>query len=126
LLVTGLTLSGPKPQDTLLLPDIHGNEIGQRERFSESSLAVSIKDSGPNGTVEIVDPYLKTVQQTNVAKRSDGTWADSFAAVCIEYCKSLNWTGGYVGYKNPKMTAVQLFDFANKAAGQAGPRGDCY
>ena len=105
----------------IVVTDIHGNEIGQKRGLARAAFAVSIKDSGPNGSVELKDPFLKTVQQTQVAKRSDGTWADSFAAVCIEYCKSLNWTGGYIGYKNPKMIAVQLFDFANKGAGQTGP-----
>lgn len=105
----------------IVVTDIHGNEIGQKRGLARAAFAVSIKDSGPAGIVEIKDPFLRTVQQTQVAKRSDGTWADSFAAVCIEYCKSLKWTGGYIGYKNPKMTAVQLFDFANKSSRQTGP-----
>jgi hypothetical protein len=105
----------------IIVNSIHGDEVGQLRGAGRAAFAVSIKDSGPNGIVELRDPFLRTIQQTNVAKRSDGTWADSFAAVCIEYCKSLTWTGGYIGYKNPKMTSVQLFDFANKSNKQTGP-----
>lgn len=105
----------------IVVTNIHGEEVGQLRGAGRAAFAVSIKDSGPNGIVELHNPFLKTVQQSNVAKRSDGTWADSFAAVCIEYCKSFTWTGGYVGYKNPKMVSVQLFDFANKSSRQTGP-----
>lgn len=108
-------------QRKIIVNNIHGEEIGQARGLARAAFAVSIKDSGPNGEVVITDPYLKTVQQSQVSKRSDGTWADSFAAVCVEYCKSLTWTGGYICYKNPKMTAVQLFDFANKSDKQTGP-----
>lgn len=108
-------------QRRIVVTDIHGEEVGQTRGAGRAAFAVSIKDSGPNAEVVLTDPFLKTVQQSQVAKRSDGTWADSFAAVCIEYCKSFTWTGGYVCYNNPKMIPVQLFDFANKAQGQTGP-----
>ena len=108
-------------QRRIVVTDIHGEEVGQLRGAGRAAFAVSIKDSGPNGEVILRDPFLKTVQQTQVSKRSDGTWADSFAAVCVEYCKSFTWTGGYVNYKNPKMITVQLFDYANKAKGRTGP-----
>ena len=108
-------------QRRIVVNDIHGDEVGQLRGAGRAAFAVSIKDSGPNGEVVLNNPFLRTIQQTQVSKRSDGTWADSFAAVCIEYCKSFTWTGGYVGYKNPKMVAVQLFDYANKSNKQTGP-----
>jgi hypothetical protein len=105
----------------IVVNNIHGEEIGQLRGAGRAAFAVSIKDSGPEGVVEMFSPYLRTVQQSQVAKRSDGTWADSFAAVCIEYCKSFTWRHGYIGYKNPKMDSVQLFDYANKSRSRTGP-----
>jgi hypothetical protein len=110
-----------KNERTILISDCTAEEIGQLRGAGRAAFAVSVKDSGPNATVSIDNLQLQTIRQSNVAKRSDGTYADSFAAVCIEYCHSFHWEGGFINYKNPRTDAVQLFDFANKAEGQTGP-----
>ena len=105
----------------IIVRNFVGEEVGQARGAGRAAFAISIKDAGPEGEVEIFNPQLETVQQRAVAKRSDGTIADSFAGLCVEYCKTLKVSGGYINFKNPKMHAVQLYDFGNKAAGRTGP-----
>jgi hypothetical protein len=108
-------------QRRIVIERLHGREVGQERGAGRAAFALSVKDCGPNGQVHLSDLDLECTRQQRVAKRSDGTWADSFAAVCVEYCNELLWQGGRVAYKNPRTEAVQLFDFANKGPRQTGP-----
>lgn len=99
----------------------HGKEVGRRKGKGRAAFALSLKDAGPKSDFDVRDTFLETIEQTAVAKRSDGTQADSFGAICVEYCRYLLLQDGYVNFKNPRGHAVQLYDFANKASGQTGP-----
>lgn len=99
----------------------HGKEVGRRKGIGRAGFAMSLKDAGPKSDFDVRDTFLETIEQTAVAVRSDGTTADSFGAICVEYCRHLLLQDGYVNFKNPRGHAVQLYDFANKGPKQTGP-----
>jgi hypothetical protein len=104
--------------------DVHGEEIGQARGAGRAAFALSFKDMGPNAMLELVRPFVRTVKQSRVEKRSDGTWADSFGGILVEYCKAFTLYGDGVGaviLKNPGRPALQCFDYANKAKTKTGP-----
>lgn len=97
-------------------------ECGRKSGAGRAGFGISIKDQGPNTSVYLRDVFVRTEKQSKVAKRSDGTWADSFGGLCVEFCAQLEVHGGYVGMRNPDRPAVQLFDYANKGATSTGPK----
>jgi hypothetical protein len=99
----------------------HGKEVGRRKGIGRAGFAMSLKDAGPKSDFDIRDTFLETIEQTAVAVRSDGTKADSFGAICVEYCRHLLLQNGYVNFKNPRGHAVQLYDFARKDPARTGP-----
>lgn len=105
----------------ILIDSCSGSEIGQLRGAGRAGFAISIKDSGPEGEVVIANTGLATISQRAVKKKSDGTMADSFGAICVEYAKSCLIEDCYINYRNPANHTIQLYDFANKAKGKTGP-----
>lgn len=110
-----------KNERDIRILNLHGEEIGQERGAGRAAFALSVKDQGPNADVLVSGLFLRTVKQKDVAKKSDGTWADSFGGVCIEYCRSLVIDDAYIAYKNPKLDAIQLFNYADKSTTRTGP-----
>lgn len=115
--------SDPRWQDSreVLVEGLQAVECGQLRGAGRAGFALSIKDMGPNTSVVVRRALVRSVRQRRVAKRSDGTFADSFGGVCVEYCASLEMSDCLVDYFNPYSDAVQLFDYSNKAAKCTGP-----
>lgn len=98
-------------------------ECGQLRGAGRAGFALSIKDSGPNSDVVIDDVLIRTIRQDDVYKNSSGVWCESFGGICVEFCRSVTITGGYVEMEAPSAReAVQLFDYANNAADNTGPQ----
>lgn len=108
-------------QRELVVDGLQSIECGQLRGAGRAGFAVSIKDSGPATSVLLRRMLVQSVKQRRVAKKSDGTFADSFGGVCVEFCARLELDSCIVDYFNPYSEAVQLFDFSNKAARNTGP-----
>lgn len=98
-------------------------ECGQLRGAGRAGFALSVKDSGPNSDVIIEDALIRTVNQDAVYKNSSGVWCESFGGICVEFCRSVTITGGYVEMEAPSAReAVQLFDYARNDADNTGPQ----
>lgn len=87
-----------------------------------AAFSLSVKTMGPNANVRVVNPFIQTVNQTNLVKGSDGLMKDSYGGACFEFCNSLEIIGGVIEMKNPKNGAVQFFDRAEADPEACAPR----
>jgi hypothetical protein len=104
----------------IMLRRVACSECGQARGVGRAGFSVSIKDMGPLTDVTFEDLRVRTIKQSAV-KVSGNKVYDSFGAVCVEYCRSLHWHGGYVEMRNPDRSPVQLFDFGRNEARRTGP-----
>lgn len=105
---------------TIRLNKVRASECGQARGVGRAGFSISIKDMGPKSHVEFRDLRVRTINQDAVVVKN-GQARDSFGGVCVEYCKSLVWEGGYVGMRNPDRQPIQLFDFGRGDNATAGP-----
>lgn len=96
-------------------------ECGLARGGGRAGFGISVKSLGPNGSVEIVDGLVQTINQT-AAKVYNGRTFDSFGALIVESCERAEVDGMTINMKNPDRDVVQFFDYANKAARGTGPR----
>jgi hypothetical protein len=104
----------------IVLNKVRAAECGQARGVGRAGFSISIKDMGPKSSVEFRDLRVRTINQNAVVVKNNKQF-DSFGGVCVEYCKSFGWQGGYVGMRNPDRQPVQLFDFGRGDNATAGP-----
>jgi hypothetical protein len=105
----------------ITIEDVRSAECGLERGAGRAGFSISVKDMGPLSDVVIRDLAVRTINQTAVKIYNNNVY-DSFGAVCVEFCNSLDWRGGYVAMKNPDRTPVQLFDYSRKSARDTGPK----
>lgn len=91
-------------------------ECGQPKGAGRAGFGISIKDQGPLSDVFLRTLFVRTIEQTDVRQSFD-----SFGGVCVEYCRTLDWRGGWVEMKNPDRPSIQLYDYARQQPRHTGP-----